>query len=67
MKEKTIKVLKVEPKKLPEVCELENELEALQKAIYTFWRVRSYSRGTLWQLTNILQKQTALLCPVYSS
>ena len=33
MKEKTIKVLKVEPKKLPEVCELENELEALQKAV----------------------------------
>ena len=33
MKEKTIKVLKVEPKKLPEVCELENELDALQKAV----------------------------------
>ena len=33
MKETTIKVLKVEPKKLPEVCELENELEALQKAV----------------------------------
>lgn len=33
MKEKTIKVLKVEPKKIPEVCELENELEALQKAV----------------------------------
>ena len=33
MKEKTIKVLKVEPKKLPEVCELKNELEALQKAV----------------------------------
>ena len=33
MKEMTIKVLKVEPKKLPEVCELENELDALQKAV----------------------------------
>ena len=33
MKEKTIKVLKVEPKKLPEVCELVNELDALQKAV----------------------------------
>ena len=33
MKETKIKVLKVEPKKLPEVCELENELEALQKAV----------------------------------
>ena len=33
MKEKRIKVLKVEPKKLPEVCELENELDALQKAV----------------------------------
>ena len=33
MKETTIKVLKVEPKKLPEVCELENELAALQKAV----------------------------------
>ena len=33
MKEKTIKVLKVEAKKLPEVCELKNELEALQKAV----------------------------------
>ena len=33
MKEKTITVLKVEPKKLPEVCELVNELDALQKAV----------------------------------
>ncbi|MBE7041063.1 MAG: DUF3846 domain-containing protein [Ruminococcaceae bacterium] len=33
MKEKTIRVLMVEPKKLPEACELENNLDALQKAI----------------------------------
>lgn len=33
MKEKTIKVLKVEPKKAPEVVTLENNLKALQKAV----------------------------------
>ena len=33
MKEKLIKVLKVEPKKTPVVCELENTLDALQKAV----------------------------------
>lgn len=33
MKEKTIKVLKVEPHKLPEVAELTNQLDALQKAV----------------------------------
>lgn len=33
MKEKTIKVLKVEPHKVPEVVSLENELSALQRAV----------------------------------
>lgn len=33
MKEKTIRVLKVEPLKKPEVCYLENTLEALQEAV----------------------------------
>ena len=33
MKEKTIQVLKVEPHKLPEVAELTNQLDALQKAV----------------------------------
>ncbi len=33
MKEKTIKVLKVAPKKAPEVVMLDNNLEALQRAV----------------------------------
>lgn len=33
MKDSVIKVLKVEPKKKPEICLLENELQALQKAV----------------------------------
>ena len=33
MKEKKIKVLKVEPKKKPEACLLKNELRSLQKAV----------------------------------
>ena len=33
MKDKVIKVLKVEPKKKPEICLLENELQALQEAV----------------------------------
>ena len=33
MKQKKIKVLKVEPHKIPEVVELVNELEELQKAV----------------------------------
>lgn len=33
MKEKIIKVLKVEPHKVPEVVSLENELSALQRAV----------------------------------
>ena len=33
MKEKCIKVLRVEPKKAPVVCVLDNELDALQKAV----------------------------------
>lgn len=33
MKDNVIKVLKVEPKKKPEICLLENELQALQEAV----------------------------------
>ena len=33
MKDKVIKVLKVEPKKAPEICLLKNELESLQEAV----------------------------------
>ena len=33
MKEKVIKVLKIEPGKLPKVVELKNELTALQEAV----------------------------------
>ena len=33
MKDNVINVLKVEPKKAPEICLLENELQALQEAV----------------------------------
>lgn len=33
MKEKVIKVLKVEPRKVPEIVDLKNDLDSLQKAV----------------------------------
>ncbi len=56
MKEMTIKVLKVEPKKLPEVCELVNELDALQKAV----SIGADYQGLI-EIVNIDDK-TCILC-----
>ena len=56
MKEKTIRVLKVEPKKSPEVCELENNLDALQVAV----SIGADYKGLI-EIIN-LNEDTCILC-----
>ena len=56
MKEKRIKVLKVEPGKLPKVVELKNELTALQDAVSE----GAAERGLI-EIVN-LDSKTAILC-----
>lgn len=56
MKEKTIRVLKVEPKKLPEVCELENNLDTLQVAV----SIGADYKGLI-EIIN-LNEDTCILC-----
>lgn len=56
MKEKTIRVLKVEPQKLPVVCELENQLHSLQEAV----SIGAHYTGLIEIIT--LDTQTCILC-----
>ena len=56
MKEKTIRVLKVEPHKQPEIAFLENQLTALQEAV----SIGAEYRGLI-ELVN-LSKDACILC-----
>ena len=52
MKEKEIKVLKVKPHEHPEVCTLENSLEAMQEAVGGYIDILGLDDNVCWTIVN---------------